>query len=73
MPRTTLLNILAGRVRRKKRDKKTRLSGDVTYGGRPFHDGGRGGAADGVSLAYIEQDPRFFSNLTVGWDGSKLI
>jgi ABC-type multidrug transport system ATPase subunit len=40
------------------------LSGSVTYGGAHFHDR-RGVSADGVSLAYVEQDPRFFSNLTV--------
>mmetsp|Transcript_36390 Transcript_36390/g.58443 ORF Transcript_36390/g.58443 Transcript_36390/m.58443 type:complete len:657 (+) Transcript_36390:321-2291(+) len=59
--KTTLLNILAGRVTPCKKKRGAALSGDVTYSGAPFHAGGR----PDVSLAYIEQDPRFFSNLTV--------
>ena len=53
--KTTLLNILAGRIRR----QGTTVEGEVTYGGRAFH-----GDSD-VPLSYVEQDPRFFSNLTV--------
>jgi|AntAceMinimDraft_12_1070368.scaffolds.fasta_scaffold12635_2 ABC-type multidrug transport system ATPase subunit len=60
--KTTLLNILAGRVTPCKKKRGAALSGNVTYSGAPFHAGGR----PDVSLAYIEQDPRFFSNLTAG-------
>jgi len=53
--KTTLLNILAGRIRS---SRGTALSGRVTYGGQAWSHG------NGVPLSYVEQDPRFFSNLT---------
>ena len=53
--KTTLLNILAGRVRRR---RGAALEASVAYGGGAF-------PRDDVPLSYIEQDPRFFSNLTV--------
>ena len=59
--KTTALNILAGRLRPSNTDG---LDGDVTFAGEPFHEGPRP-AGDRVPLSYIEQDPRFFSNLTV--------
>ena len=59
--KTTALNILAGRLRPSNTDG---LDGDVTFAGEPFHEGPRP-AGDRVPLSYIEQDTRFFSNLTV--------
>ncbi len=71
--KTSLMTVLAGKLRpaadgrRKGRGRKHAtdgLVGDVTFGGEPFHEGTHP-ASERVPLSYIEQDPRFFSNLTV--------
>mmetsp|Transcript_3087 Transcript_3087/g.12213 ORF Transcript_3087/g.12213 Transcript_3087/m.12213 type:complete len:680 (+) Transcript_3087:58-2097(+) len=71
--KTSLMTVLAGKLRpaadgrRKGRGRKHAtdgLVGDVTFGGEPFHEGPHP-ASERVPLSYVEQDPRFFSNLTV--------
>ena len=55
--KTSLLNALSSRLDVKRGDS---LSGSVTYDGEALGaDGGR------ASLSYVEQEPKFFSNLTV--------
>ena len=71
--KTSLMTVLAGKLRpaadgrrkgRGRRHATDGLVGDVTFGGEPFHEGPHP-ASERVPLSYIEQDPRFFSNLTV--------
>ena len=71
--KTSLMTVLAGKLRpaadgrrkgRGRRHATDGLVGDVTFGGEPFHEGPHP-ASERVPLSYIEQEPRFFSNLTV--------
>ena len=73
--KTTLLNVLAGRLKtdgtatntattttmRKRRARRGVATGRVAYAGYASGRGGRGA----TPLSYVEQDPKFFSNLTV--------
>lgn len=73
--KTTLLNVLAGRLKtdgtatntattttmRKRRARRGVATGRVAYAGDASGRGGRGA----TPLSYVEQDPKFFSNLTV--------
>jgi ABC-type multidrug transport system ATPase subunit len=55
--KTSLLNALSKRVAVKRGDT---LSGNVFFNGELLD-----GSLSGVSLSYVEQEPKFFSNLTV--------
>lgn len=55
--KTTLLNALSGRLRAKRGDE---IRGRVTYDGASLNRSGTSAA-----LSYVEQEPKFFSNLTV--------
>ena len=55
--KTSLLNALSKRLAVKRGDA---LSGNVSFNGELLDE-----SLSGVSLSYVEQEPKFFSNLTV--------